>query len=84
MRGRHGWDRSLDRISNGIYENTVGLHRREHQQYRREHRELVRRAAALQFGEKLAYLKEQLTQNRAMLTRTAVGIGCNGLQTLAA
>jgi hypothetical protein len=45
---------------------------------------LVRRAAALQFGEKLAYLKEQLTQNRAMLTRTAVGIGCNELQTLAA
>ena len=50
MRGGCGWDRRLDRISSGIYENAVRLHRREHEQ-------LARQAAVLHLREKLADLK---------------------------
>jgi hypothetical protein len=50
MRGRHGWDRRLDRLSSGIYENAVRLHRREL-------RQLAGRAAVLQFLQKFAALK---------------------------
>jgi hypothetical protein len=50
MRGGCGWDRRLDRISIGIYENAVRLHRREHEQ-------LARRVAVLHLQEKLADLK---------------------------
>jgi hypothetical protein len=45
-----GWDRRLDRISNGIYENAVRQHRREHEQ-------MARRVAVLRLQEKLADLK---------------------------
>ena len=84
MRGGRGWDLPLDRISSGIYEKAVRFHRREHQEYRRKHQQLIRRAAALEFQEKLADLKEQIKQKRAMPTQTPVGIGCNGLHILAA
>ena len=50
MRGRYGWDRRLERLSSGIYENAVRLHRREL-------RELARRAVVLQFLQKFAVLK---------------------------
>jgi hypothetical protein len=56
MRGRHDWDRRLDRISSGIYENAVRLHLREHEQ-------LARRAAVLEFREKLVDLKAGNTAN---------------------
>lgn len=35
MRGGHGWDRRLDRVSSGIYEHAVRLHRKELQQMAR-------------------------------------------------
>ncbi len=84
MRGGRGWDHPLDRIASGIYESAVRLHWCEHQQYRKEHQQSVRRAAALQFREKIADLKEQITQKQAMLTQTPVVIGCDGADILAA
>src|SRR5271157_892382 len=84
MRCGRGWARRLDRISSDMCENAVGLHWREHEQYRREHRQLVRRAAALHLWEKLADLKEQIKQKRDLSTCTPAGMGSNGLQIRAA
>ena len=50
--GTRGLNRSLDRISSGIYENAVGLHRQEHRQL------AARWAAMIEFREKLADLRE--------------------------
>lgn len=84
MRNGRGWNRPFDRISSGIYENAVRLHWREHQQYRREHPQMVRLAMALQFREKLADLKEQIAQRRVMPTPAPVAIGCDSPSILAA
>ena len=65
MRGG-GWDRRLDRISSGIYERTVRLHREQH-------RQLVRRAAMLQLQEKLAELKEGIKVSRRYLNNLSGG-----------
>lgn len=68
MKARRSWDRSLDRISSGIYEYAVRLHRGEHER-------LARRAAsALQFQERLAELKGQIARKRAMPTRIPIVI----------
>jgi hypothetical protein len=58
--GTRGLDRSLDRISSGIYENAVGLHRQEH-------RQLARWAAAVQIREKVAGLREGIKARQACL-----------------
>ena len=49
--GTRGLNGSLDRISSGIYENAVGLHRQEH-------RQLARWAAMIEFREKVADLRQ--------------------------
>ncbi len=51
-----GWNRRLDRISSGICENAVRLHRREH-------RALIRLTAAFQFRARLAGLKKEIEAN---------------------
>ncbi len=53
MRDARGWNRRLDQISSGIYENAVKLQRRERHQ-------LARMAAALQFRMKVADLKQEV------------------------
>jgi hypothetical protein len=58
--GTRGLDRSLDRISSGIYENAVRLNLREH-------RRLARWAAVLQFREKLAELREGFKASQTYL-----------------
>ena len=58
--GTRGLDRSLDRISSGIYENAVRLNLREHQR-------LARWAAVLQFREKLADLREGIKASQTYL-----------------
>ena len=58
--GTRGLDRSLDRISSGIYENAVGLHRQEH-------RQLARWAAAVQIREKVAGLREGIKASQTYL-----------------
>ena len=55
-----GLDRSLDRISSGMYESAVRLHLQEH-------RQLARWAAVLQFREKLADLREGLKASQTYL-----------------
>jgi hypothetical protein len=60
MGGTRGLNRSLDRISSGIYENAVRLHWREHQQ-------VARWAAVLQFREKLADLREGFKASQTYL-----------------
>jgi hypothetical protein len=47
IRGGHGWDRRLDRVSSGIYERAVRLHRKEL-------RQMARRIHLLDLREKLA------------------------------
>jgi ketol-acid reductoisomerase len=79
-----GWQNPLDRISNGIYRKTVRLHWKEHQQYRRNHRELVRRAASLHLGEKLAQLMEQILQKQAASTQVPAAPGGDAPRILAA
>ena len=58
--GTRGLDRSLDRISSGIYQNAVRLNRQEH-----EH--VARWAGVLQFREKLAELREGIKVSQAYL-----------------
>jgi len=58
--GTRGLDRSLDRISSGIYESAVRLNRQEHQQ-------VARWAAVLQFREKLADLREGIKASQTYL-----------------
>ena len=58
--GTRGLDRSLDRISGGMYENAVRLHLQEH-------RQLARWAAVLQFREKLADLREGIKASQTYL-----------------
>ena len=55
-----GLNRSLDRISSGIYENAVRLNRQEHQR-------VARWAAMLQFREKLADLREGIKASQTYL-----------------
>ena len=58
--GTRGLDHSLDRISSGIHQNAVRLHRQEHQQ-------VARWAAVLQFREKLAELREGIKASQTYL-----------------
>ena len=60
IEGANSLDRSLDRISSGICESAVRLHRQEHQQ-------LSRWAAAFQLREQLAGLREEIRARRAWL-----------------
>ena len=54
-------NRSLDRISSGIYENAVTLHRQEH-------RQLARWAAMVEFREKVADLREDINARQTYST----------------
>jgi hypothetical protein len=58
--GTRSLDRSLDRISSGMYQNAVRLHMQEH-------RQLARWAAVLQFREKLADLREGIKASQTYL-----------------
>ena len=58
--GTRSLDRSLDRISSGMYENAVRFNMQEH-------RQLARWAAVLQFREKLADLREGIKTSQAYL-----------------
>lgn len=58
--GTRGLDRSLDRISSGIYQNAVRLNRLEHVH-------VARWAAVLQFREKLAEIREGIKASQAYL-----------------
>ena len=49
---------TLNRISGGIFQNAVRLHRQEH-------RQLARWAAVLQFREKVAGLREEIDARQA-------------------
>jgi hypothetical protein len=64
--GTRGSNGSLDRISRGIYENAVGLHREEHQK-------LARWAAMLQFREKVAGLRAEIDARRAYSQDRSIG-----------
>jgi len=55
-----GLDRSLDRISSGMYESAVRLNLQEHQQ-------LARWAEVLQFRERIADLREGLKASQEYL-----------------
>jgi hypothetical protein len=60
IEGKSGLNRSLDRISSGICESAVRLHRQDHQQ-------LARWASAFQLQEQLAGLREEIRARRAWL-----------------
>ena len=65
-----GLNRSLDRISSGIYEHAVGLNRQEHQH-------VARWAAVLQFREKLAELREGFKASQTYLRSVNAAGTCN-------
>jgi hypothetical protein len=78
MNGVSSWDRLLDRASSVIYQNSVRLHRAEHERMAR------RAAAALQFRERLADLKERIARKRAVAAQTSSAAGCDKRSTRAA
>jgi hypothetical protein len=83
MRGGGSRDHPLDRISRGICENAAKLHRSEHRQYLKDHRQSVRREARLRLLEKLADLKRQI-RHRQVMSKPRVDIDSCGPRVLVA